>query len=199
MKVRLAILALFFLTGLVCRAYPQNDYLTDGEVDAVRDAQEPDKRMILWMDLAQRRVDAVKKDIATFKPESGRAIQKTLEEYIRIMEELDSTIQDARDRRVPLKKGLQDVATRANLYLNYLRTLDSDAIPGYRDFEYTLDEAMDMTRDELAEVAKGEFPEVEKRTPPTDLPPPSARPPSKSAPQEAPQEEGPPRKSQHGR
>jgi len=93
------------------------------------------------------------------------------------------------------------VETRGNLYLNYLRTLDSDSVPGYRDFEYTLEEAMDMTRDELAEVAKGNYPEVLDRTPPTDLPPPSARPPSKSqpVPQDSTQEEGPPRKSQQGR
>jgi len=199
MKVCLFLVAVLCGTGAFLPAHAQDDYLTPGEVSAVRDAQEPDKRMILWMDLAQLRIDAVKKAVDTFKAESGRAIQTSLEEYIHLMESLDSTIQDARERRVPLDKGLKDVETRATLYLNYLRTLDSDAIPGYRDFEYTLEEALDMTRDELAEVAKGNYPEVLERTPPTDLPPPSARPPSKSDPQDAPQEEGPPRKSQQGR
>ena len=199
MKGLLIILALLCWSGPVLPAQAQDDYLSEGEIDAIRDAQEPDKRMILWMDLAQLRIDAVKKAVDTFKAESGRAIQTSLDEYIHIMESLDSTIQDARERRVPLDKGLKDVETRATLYLNYLRTLDSDAIPGYRDFEYTLEEALDMTRDELAEVAKGNYPEVLERTPPSDLPPPSARPPSKSDPQDAPQEEGPPRKSQQGR
>ncbi|MBI2819710.1 MAG: hypothetical protein HYX73_07005 [Acidobacteria bacterium] len=198
MMARLAILVLVCSPGAVLPAHTQDDYLTEGEISAVRDAQEPDKRMILWMDLAQRRLDAVKQAVATLKPESGRAIQESLDEYIHIMEALESTILDARDRRVPLSKGLKDVEERGNLYLNYLRTLNSEAIPGWKDFEYTLEEAMDMTKDQLAEVAKGNYPEVRERTPPTDLPPPSARPPSKSAPQEAPREEGPPRKSQRG-
>ena len=36
----------------------QEDYLEDSEISALRDAQEPDKRMILWMDFAQRRIGA---------------------------------------------------------------------------------------------------------------------------------------------
>jgi hypothetical protein len=198
MMMRLAILMLFCSAGAVLPATAQDDYLTEGEISAVRDAQEPDKRMILWMDLAQRRIDSIKQAVATLKPESGRTIQSYLDEYIHIMESIESTILDARDRRVPLSKSLKDVEERGNLYLNYLRTLNSDTIPGWKDFEYTLEEAMDMTRDELAEVAKGNYPEVLERTPPTDLPARMAKPPSKSAPQAEPKEEGPPRKSQQG-
>jgi hypothetical protein len=196
---RFAIFVLLCWAGAGLSVHAQDDYLTSEEISAVRDAQEPDKRMILWMDLAQIRIDAIKKAVDTFKPESGRKIQKVLEEYIHIMESVDSTIEDARERRVPLDKGFKDVETRATLYLNYLRTLNSEAIPGFDDFKYTLEEALDMTRDDLAEVAKGNYPEVLERTPPKDLPPPSARPPSKSAPPDSPNEDGPPRKSQQGR
>jgi hypothetical protein len=199
MMWRGAVITLLWLAGASVPAPAQEDFLSSGEVDAVRDAQEPDKRMILWMDLAQRRIDAVKQSVNTFKPQAGRAIQKSLAEYIHILEALDSTIQDARERRVPLSKGLKDVETRGTLFLNYLRTLNSEAIPGWKDFQFTLEEAIAMTRDELAEVAKGNYPELEERTPPTDLP---SRPGAgtRTAPAEAPpQEEGPPRKSQQNR
>ena len=206
MKARVVILGLLCCAGAGLSARAQEDYLTDGEISAVRDTQEPDKRMILWMDFAARRIETIKQAVATFKPESGRAIQKSLSEYIRIMESLESTIDDARERRVPLSKGLKDVETRGSLHLNYLKTLNSESIPGWKDFEYTLEEAMDMTKDELAEVAKGNYPELNDRKAPSDLParPPAAasgsRPPSKSesAPQQGPQEERPPRKSQRG-
>jgi hypothetical protein len=196
MRLLFAVIALLCWSGAVLA---QDDFLTEGEISQVRDAQDSDKRLILWMDLAQRRIDAIRVAVDTFKPEAGRTIQKQLEEYIHIMESVDSTIQDARDRRAPLDKGFKDVEVRATLYLNYLRTLDSEAIPGYRDFNYTLEEALDMTRDELAEVAKGNFPEVLDRTPPTDLPSSPAQPPSQSSSQDSPQEEGPPRKSQQDR
>jgi len=193
---RLLLVALLCWTGAIRLARAEDDFLDDGEVAAIRDAQEPDKRMILWMDFAQRRVDAVKQAQAAAKPDAGRAIQKTLVEYVRILEALDDTIQDARERRVPLSKGLKDVTTRGNLYLNYLRTLDSEAIPAWKDYKYTLEEAMNMTRDEIAEAAKGAYPEVKERKPPADLPPPSSRPPAGSqSGSKAGEEQGPPRKS----
>jgi hypothetical protein len=40
-----------------------------------------------------------------------------------------------------------------------------------------LEEALAMTREQLEDAAKGQFPEVEERTPPTDLP---SRPPRES-------------------
>ena len=207
MSPRLLVLVLACWAGAGLAARAQEDYLTDGEVSSIRDTQEPDKRMILWMDFAQRRVDAVKQALSSPKPYAGRTIQKTLVEYVHIMESLGDTIQDARERRVPLSKGLRDVETRGNLILNYLKSLGEKTAPGWKDYEYTLDEAKDMTRDELAEVGKGNYPEVKERKPPTDLParaaPPasSTRPPARSPSSPASgaksggQEEGPPRKS----
>jgi len=210
MKSRLVILALLLWVGGSSPARAQEDYLTNGEVDALRDAQEPDKRLILWMGFAQRRIDGVKEAIASRKPESGRTIQKLLAEYVHLMEALQATIDDARERRVPLSKGLKEVETRGSLMLNYLRTLKSESIPGYKDFEYTLEESMDMTRDELAEVAKGNYPEIDGRKPPIGLPsrPPlpgmsGSQPPTKpqsgspdAAEKDGVEQEGPPRKSQ---
>jgi hypothetical protein len=208
MKLRLGVfLTLCLLTaGRAARAQEgmvQEDYLTDGEISSLRDAQEPDKRMTLFMDFAQRRVDGVKQLLSAAKPDSGRDIQKSLAEYVHILEALEDTIDDAREHRVPMSKGLKDIQTRANLYLNFFKSVNSDSLPAWKDFHYTLDEAIAMTSDEIAEAGKGNFPEVKGRTPPNELPPPpkaGARPPSDAKPDAKPgtktgDEEGPPRKS----
>ena len=208
MKLRLGVyLILCTLTAaLAARAQEgmvQEDYLTDGEVSSLRDAQEPDKRMTLFMDFAQRRVDAVKQQLSAGKPASGREIQKSLTEYVHILEALQDTIDEARDHRVPMSKGLKDIETRANLYLNFFKSVNSESLPAWKDFHYTLDEAIAMTSDEIAEAGKGNFPEVKGRTPPNDLPPPSSsksRPPADAKPDAKPDtqsgdEQGPPRKS----
>jgi hypothetical protein len=198
MRQRVLWMAAFLWIACGVAGFAQEDFLDSLEVSAMRDTQEPDKRLILWMDIAQHRVDRVKEQIETHKAEAGPKIQKALSDYVHVMEGLQDTIDDARERRVPLTKGFKDVETRGNLLLNYLRTLHSEAIPGYKDFKYTLEEALDMTRDELAEVAKGNYPETQQRKPPTDLPPSSARPPSKpqNPPPSEPAADGPPRKSQ---
>jgi hypothetical protein len=208
MKLRLGIFLILcsLSAGFSARAQEEmaeDDYLTDGEVSSLRDTQEPDKRMTLFMDFAQRRVDAVRQYLSAGKPASGRDIQKSLAEYVQILEALQDTIDDARERRVPMSKGLKDIETRANLYLNFFKSVNSESLPGWKDFHYTLDEAMEMTRDEIAEAGKGNFPEVKGRTPPNDLPPPSAsgsRPPADAKPDsksgaKSGDEEGPPRKN----
>jgi hypothetical protein len=170
-----------------------DDYLSDGEITAVRDAQQPDKRLILYMDFAQRRIDAVKEALGSGKSGAGRNVQKKLVEYIRLFEALDSTLVDARDRRAPMEKAIKDIELRGTEFLKYLESLDPEATPGWADFEYTIEEAIDMTKDELAEVARGAFPEVQERTPPRELPGlPSSRSPSAAPPLPA---DGPPRKS----
>jgi hypothetical protein len=203
----MARLVIFLVIGWAAAgplARAQEDYLEDDEVSALRDAQDPDKRMILWMDIAQRRIDKIKGLAAPAKQDAGRVVQKTLGEYVHIMEDLDDTIADARERRVPLSKGFKDVRTRGNLFLNTLKSFDSEKLPGWKDFHYTLDEAMQMTSDEMAEAAKGNYPEVKERKPPSDLPskagepsrPPAteSRPPAASQPAGQ-EKEGPPRKS----
>ena len=66
--------------GVRARAQDDEDYLTDGEVSSLRDAQEPDKRMTLFMDFGQRRVDEVKHEMGSTKSDAGRNIQKILSE-----------------------------------------------------------------------------------------------------------------------
>ena len=155
----LAILMLCSMAwGFPAHAQDGEDYMTDEEVSSMRDTQEADKRMILLLDFGQRRVDAVKREIGSTKPDSGRNIQKTLAEYVHIMEDLQDSIDDARDRRVPMSKGLKDIETRGNLYLNFFKSINSEALPTWKDYHYTLDEAMAMTEDEIADAQQGRLP-----------------------------------------
>jgi hypothetical protein len=204
---RATLLAILMLCSVAwsfaAHAQDGEDYMTDEEESNMRDTQEADKRMILLLDFGQRRIDAVKREMGSNKPDAGRNIQKTLSEYVHIMEDLQDSIDDARDHRVPMSKGLKDIETRGNLYLNFFKSINSEALPAWKDYHYTLDEAMAMTQDEIADVRKGAFPETKGRTPPNELPakaPPVQHPPAdaKEADKPAAQpgdEGGPPRKS----
>lgn len=181
----LALTLALLIGGTAVRA--QDDFLRDGEIDAIREAQEPDKRMLAYLTFAQLRLDAVRASLASGKPNLGRAVQRSLLEYIRILEALEGTLFDAREGRVPVPKALKEMGTRVPEFLSYLESLNPESSPGWRDYEFTLEEAIEVTREELAEVERGNFPEVEEREPP--------RLPARSAPQPDPEKEGPPRKS----
>jgi hypothetical protein len=182
----------------------QEDFLTPGEVDEIRDKQESDKRLVLYLDLAQRRLDAIKQSMAANKPGAGRIAQKFLREYTSILEALETTVAEGREKRALRDKDLKEAETRESEFLKYLQSLDAGNTPGYDDFRFTLEEAVAVTEEIVADAKKGAFPEVLGRQPPR-LPAPPPRQtrenPRESNPANtpAPSEEGPPRRRRPAR
>jgi hypothetical protein len=179
--------------GLLIPAQAQEDFLTRGEVEEVRDAQEPNKRLELYLTIAQRRIDAIKTALSAGKSGTGRAAQKSLEEYTSVLEALETTLEDGREKRAVREKDLEKAKEMETEFLTYLKSLNTENSPGYEDYHFTLDEAIVVTEEMLADVEKGAFPEVQGREPPR-LPAAAPREP-REAPQAQPaEEEGPPRR-----
>src|SRR5206468_4741190 len=102
-----------------------------------------------------------------------------------------------------------EMESQARAALIYLQSLRTGKAANLSDYEFTLEEAIENTKDELADAKKGAFPEVNARKPPSEFPsspPPSASsPPSKSGAgksgsgksgaDQGSTEEGPPRKN----
>ena len=178
-------------SGFLLPGNAQEDFLTPGEIENLRDKQEPDKRLILYLDFAQRRLDAVKENLASKKAGAGRAIQKYLKEYTSVLEALEVTVEAAREKRVMTEKVLKETERREGEFLTYLQSLNAQSTPGFADYRFTLDEALVMTEEELAETKKGTFPELREREPPRL---PTTPPPLPRTNDRKPGEQGPPRK-----
>ena len=204
MKLRAGALLLAGVFAISAGGNAQEDFLTAGEVDEIRDKQEPPKRLVLYLDLAQRRLDAIKENLAANKPGAGRIAQKFLREYTLILEALETTVAEGREKRALRDKDLKEAETRESEFVKYLQSLDAGNAPGYDDFRFTLEEAVAVTEEIVADAKKGAFPEVLGREPPR-LP---ATPPrqTRENPREsdpgstpAPSEEGPPRRRRPAR
>ena len=77
------------------------DYLSDEELDKVREAQEPSARIEAYLSFAQARVERI--DQYRIKPvdpnyDIGGYIDKQLDQYVRITDELKNWIQDQYER-----------------------------------------------------------------------------------------------------
>ena len=178
-------------SGLLIPGNAQEDFLTPGEIENLRDKQEPDKRLILYLDFAQRRLDAIQENLASKKAGAGRAAQKFLKEYTAVLEALEVTVEAAREKRVMTDKILKETERREGEFLTYLRSLNAESSAGFEDYRFTLDEAIVMTEEGLAETKKGSFPELREREPPRL---PATPPPPPRTNDRKPDEEGPPRK-----
>jgi len=182
------------LLGFPISGHTQDDFLTRGEVEEVRDAQEAGKRLELYLEIAQRRLDAVRTGIASTRAGTGRAIQKGLEEYTLILEAIETTVDDGREKRSLREKDLEEAEEIEVEFLTYLQSIDSETSPWYEDYHFTLEEAIAVTEEILASAREGVYPEIEGREP---LPFPTARPPASRMPRREPPplpEDGPPRR-----
>jgi hypothetical protein len=168
---KLLIVPLLILCGIVSAAISseKDEFLTSDEINSIRDAEDGGKRVLLYLGFAQVRLDAAREKTASWKEAgAGREIQKNLAEYNSILEALEDALEVARQQRAPLGKPLKELENQGNHFLKVLRQLQN--APNRSDYQFTLDEAVEMTQDELTEAKKGAFPEVNARKPPNELP-----------------------------
>ena len=185
--VTIALLLTLSLGSLSAHA---EDYLTPREADGVRAAQDPSKRIILFLDFAQRRLDAMRKLMASSPSGFESKVRTNLEEYRLIIDDLQTTIDTARDKRISVDKVFKEVDTRASAFLSYLQSIPQKPSSGWEDFRYSLEEAVVVTQEKIAEAQKGSFPEVLEREPPRM----SSTPPQQKDENE--RKEGPPRRGE---
>ncbi len=195
--ILIALLALFAASGAFSQS-GRREFLSADEVSNIQDEQDHGKRVLLYLQFGQRRLDAVRGKTASGETNAGREIQGYLSEYNSILDALAESLDSARAQRSAMDKPIKELETRATGFLRYLQSLEAGAAANRSDYQFTLEEAIETTKDDLAEAKKGAFPEVNTRKPPTDLP--AAPPPrsksdaGKSGTDKNSSEEGPPRK-----
>ena len=145
MKTWAAVICL--LTAWPCLA--QRDFLRADEVDLLRDNQDPNDRLPLYVKFAKERVNMIQQYAA--KEKAGRAalIRETLEEYAKIIDAIDTVTDDALRRGKPVEKGLAFVTSGERDLLSALRRVAKSAPPDMAIYKFSLDQAIAATSDSL--------------------------------------------------
>jgi hypothetical protein len=133
------------------------DYVSDEEEDKIRDAQEPSERIEVYLTLAQTRLDRIEEFRS--KPmdpqyDNGAYIDRLLDEYISLTDDLKNWIQDQYDRRGDMRKGLQKVLEVGPKQLNGLRRIQESPDPYAADYAKSLRDAKDDFADALDGATK---------------------------------------------
>lgn len=142
MRILIALLALASLAPAQDR-----DFLTADEADQIREAQEPNLRLNLYLKFATNRVELLKQMLAVEKAGRTALIHDTLEDYTRIIEAIDTVADDALKRKVDIAEGMKAVADGEKLLMAELRKLSDKPGKDFPRYEFAMQQAIETTQD----------------------------------------------------
>jgi len=152
------ILALLLGVFVGCAAGKEKaDYLSDEEVDQLREAQAPSDRVEKYLAFAQTRLTRFD-DFRSRRPDPDYDIpdylNTQLDQYIHITDALKDWIEEHFDRHDDMRVGLKKFVETGNQQLDQLRHVDQSPDPYYAAYRKSLNDAIDDFTDALDGATK---------------------------------------------
>jgi len=144
--LRFPLLAVFVALLGTAPAVAQRDFLTADEVDQLREAQAPDDRLKVYVLFARQRVDLLSQLFAKEKPGRSALIHDTLDQYTKIIEAIDTVVDDALAHKRPVTT-LPQVAKQERELLGKLEKFAALQASDAERYRFSLDQAIDTTKD----------------------------------------------------
>jgi hypothetical protein len=154
--VAFALFATLALSAGSARAQ-KPDFLTDEEQDKLRDAQDPAKRIELYLAFSQARLERFQNFISTPADPSydnGAYLDALLGEVIDVNDELKNWIDTQYERKGDMRGGLRKLLSLTPREIEDLRRIDKTPGPYGSAFQHTLREAIDDLSDTLDGATK---------------------------------------------
>ena len=123
------------------------DFLTPNEIEQVRQAQEPNERLLLYIHFAKQRMDLVQQYLAKDKPGRSIFIHNNLEDYNKLIEAIDSVSDDAIKHNRPIDKGMVAVLNAEKEFLDQLNKIHDSEPRDLERYKFVLEQAIDTTHD----------------------------------------------------
>lgn len=145
----ICVVSICAIFGVAAPVLAQKDFLTEDEVEKVREAQVPNDRLKLYALFARQRLDQLQRLLG--KEKKGRSLEarELLENYSSILDAIDTVSDDALKRGVDITEGTVAVTESEKRFLTQLQKIQ-DRNPADLDlYEVALKEAIASTSDSM--------------------------------------------------
>jgi hypothetical protein len=144
-----ALAAILLILASAVPVLAQREFLTNAEIDKIREAQEPNERLKIYVLFARQRIDQLQQAIAKDKKGRSLIVRQLLEEYAQIIDAIDTVSDDALKRKVDISLGVAAVAEAEKKIIPILQKIEDSQPHDLEMYEIALKDAIGDTTDSL--------------------------------------------------
>jgi len=143
----------FFICFLImiCGAplLAQRDFLTSDEVEKIREAQDPNLRIQVYIQFAKQRLDQLQQQVAKDRKGRSLIIRQLLEDYAAIIDAIDTVSDDALKRKLDITAGTAALAAAEPKFLAQLKKIEDSQPHDLDMYDVSLKDAIGSTSDSM--------------------------------------------------
>lgn len=155
MSARCILLALVTVALAPSQELPGGgDFLTDFEVDTLRENQGVDQRIKAYVKFAALRLELIDQSMQEAEAGRGARIHRSLTEYSSIIQAIDDVIDDALARNRKMDGALEGLLEAQRGFASRLAALAAEPAQDAWRYEFVLEDAIGVTEDSMELLAE---------------------------------------------
>ena len=155
MAKRCMLLVLLLGVSAVAQELPgDRDFLTDYEVDVLRERQGLKDRLESYVKFATLRLELIDQLLEVEEPGRGAKVHRALEEYSSIIEAVDDVIDDALIRNRKMDGALAGLLEAEARFSARLGAIEADPADDAWRYQFVLEDAISITKDSMELLAE---------------------------------------------